>query len=528
MNNKNYRIFFAILSILPIVKPFTEIKCPTEICKCMRINNTENSAAECSDMITEVPHNIISLKIIKNDLNLTSQTLYSSQNVLFLDISGCNLSEIKKDTFSIMKNLQVLNLSNNKLTSLAFEQNLHSLTELYLDHNDLTSINDELLNLTQLRILSVSHNKLISFPSNLPRSLRFINMSFNDIAHTIQNPQFDGEILDLKRNQIECIASQGWNMINLKVLRLGDKVKTILIDATDETIGLTEFLSSARNWIERPKMDGATQNILKKMLKLTFLTLDYYLIEDLKFLQPMEELNKLILSYIKVDKIDSLEGFDKLQKLNHLDLEGSKELTSLILDNIKSLPIDESLTYLGLRNTELKQLHLQQMPGSFFIYGTLHPDIKLDLQDNILQCDINICWIFLQMKESHLIKPKFTFCTDVENKKSNKIRPLLENGLRSRCLETQFRTTYHKATTEQNIKYKQPFNKNKTTTTDIIVLVIITFLIVLLILIVCLTILYLYLRFKKMHMFLPTSNLIQATRLQEIDHSTEDIHQGQV
>lgn len=87
-------------------------------------------------------------------------------------------------------------------------------------------------------------------------------------------PLFRGETLDLYGNQIEHILSWSWlNMTSLKFLRLGNKITTISYNTTEDLINLKEFTLSARESDEAALLDGVTQIMLKKMFKLTSLTL---------------------------------------------------------------------------------------------------------------------------------------------------------------------------------------------------------------------------------------------------------------
>jgi len=78
------------------------------------------------------------------------------------------------------KQLRVLNLDNNQLTSLPPEiKSLHVFEELCLNNNQLTSLPPEIGQLTGLRRLSLENNRLIS----LPPELRFLtNLQRLDLA----------------------------------------------------------------------------------------------------------------------------------------------------------------------------------------------------------------------------------------------------------------------------------------------------------------------------------------------------------
>src|SRR5437762_3001649 len=86
--------------------------------------------------------------------DLAGRTIYYDEgNLIFLDFSGLNLSQLPVE-LGQLTHLQTLDLSNNQLSQLpAALGQLVNLQELYLDGNQLSQLCVELVQLTNLQEL---------------------------------------------------------------------------------------------------------------------------------------------------------------------------------------------------------------------------------------------------------------------------------------------------------------------------------------------------------------------------------------
>ncbi|MFA5074908.1 MAG: leucine-rich repeat domain-containing protein [Candidatus Babeliales bacterium] len=130
-------------------------------------------------------------------------------NVTNLDLSYNNLTSLP-DELCNLTNLTKLDLHVNKLTSLPPEiRNLTNLTSLNLYSNKLTSLPSEIRNLTNLRVLNLDNNNLTSLPAEI-RNLTNLTS------------------LNLYSNKLTSLPSEIRNLTNLRVLNLDNNNLTSL------------------------------------------------------------------------------------------------------------------------------------------------------------------------------------------------------------------------------------------------------------------------------------------------------------
>ncbi len=167
-----------------------------------------------------------------NIANYTTQYLNIYTARLFglnhLDLIGYQLTAIPEDLD--LPNLQVLNLSNNLIETIA-NPNLPDLYQLYLNNNHIEYVdhldlpNLQMLNLSNNHIeyvdhldlpnlidLRLSNNRIETITNpNLP-NLQALNLSHNQIAAIPDNLNFPNlRNLDLNNNQIEYVNPQIFN-----------------------------------------------------------------------------------------------------------------------------------------------------------------------------------------------------------------------------------------------------------------------------------------------------------------------------
>ncbi|XP_076458941.1 leucine-rich repeat-containing protein 20-like [Babylonia areolata] len=147
-----------------------------------------------------------------------------------LDLSECELVHVPDAVYMLMRNttVQVCNLSANVLRRLPAKlaAKFSSLTELYLNSNHLSSLPDELRQISGLTSLDISHNKFDSLPAVVYRleSLRKLNAEKN-------------EIRDVNVSRLKAISSL--TEVNLQDNPLTDDVHRQLLEVTVISVLLT-------------------------------------------------------------------------------------------------------------------------------------------------------------------------------------------------------------------------------------------------------------------------------------------------
>ena len=125
----------------------------------------------CSgEKLTEVPYGFPPEKI--RDLRLNSNEILKIHQHDFrgwtrmetLHLENNNITELEPNSFKTLLNLTVLYLSNNKMVSVhegVFEQ-MESLRQLHMDHNLLETVPQDFSRMKQLKILTLTNNRIKS------------------------------------------------------------------------------------------------------------------------------------------------------------------------------------------------------------------------------------------------------------------------------------------------------------------------------------------------------------------------------
>lgn len=333
------------------------------------------------------------------NLELSLGTFNGLRELQTLDLGENNLKVIPSDVFCPLDNLQVLNVTHNKIKSvdrLGFGRNcgtglrsldlstneiksltdeseitgLRRLQELRLQHNNITDISGEIFNgLISLRILNISYNGLQSIPegtfANL-KELREIYLNNNllyELARGVFHRLEQLLVLDLSNNQLSSAHIDGGTyigLIRLVILNLSNNALTRIDGKTFKDLFFLQILDLRNNsigYIEEntflPLYNLHTLNLAENRLH----TIDEFLFNGLFVLSKLNLNNNLL---INID----LKSFKNCSDLKELDLS-SNQLTDVPkaiweLSLLKTLDLGEN-QITDIKNGSFK--NLDQLTG---------------------------------------------------------------------------------------------------------------------------------------------------------------------
>uniref|UniRef100_A0AC35FC97 Leucine rich repeat protein n=1 Tax=Panagrolaimus sp. PS1159 TaxID=55785 RepID=A0AC35FC97_9BILA len=178
--------------------------------------------------ITEIKILNIGLKKI-NDLNIPLS------NIRFLELSSNKLENLffEKDTIA---KLREIDLENNQMKSLHFGEMFTELTGIFVDQNELTSI-DFILLLPNLEFLSAKNNKIKEIPEKFHKALCTLKLDFNGISElpkTFEESMSGGPVdtphLSLSYNNFSYFDS---NLEEVLWKRLPKKIEILNLNGND-------------------------------------------------------------------------------------------------------------------------------------------------------------------------------------------------------------------------------------------------------------------------------------------------------
>lgn len=206
------------------------------------------------------PTLILALEVVENEIVTIPDGRFDGLKISNIYITNNAITNLSKGVFTGLKNLEVLDLSNNQLNYIhpeAFSPVKSSLFSLKLHSNKLGNfepekLTDALSDLGMLKTLILRDNSFTKV-ANLEdlTSLEELSLADNQIEHLSQLPLniFD---LDLQNNRIKHLSAQTFsNLKNLKYLNLeSNQISHIDEDAF---IHLTKIvaLNLAKNYIKQ-------------------------------------------------------------------------------------------------------------------------------------------------------------------------------------------------------------------------------------------------------------------------------------
>lgn len=287
--------------------------------------------------------NLNNLKLTKIPKELNGLNTTVLREIEILDLSNNEIEKI--ENLSKLINLKELHLKNNKIEKIENLDNLLKLEKLSLNGNLITTT-EGLNELTNLQELNLNNNKiekienLLFFSSGL-NQLSSLKISHNQIKR-IENLGFleNLKVLTLTNNEISKIE----NLIHLEQLThllLGEnnisKIEGLnangqlkILELSSNPINTLENLNNQENLEQLYLINCDISQIksLSKLKKLDTLYLSKNSITSINHIVFLKQLQDLILSE---NNIKSIRGIDKLKQLQRLDLDNNELQASAIV-----------------------------------------------------------------------------------------------------------------------------------------------------------------------------------------------------
>ncbi|MEG3934151.1 MULTISPECIES: leucine-rich repeat domain-containing protein [unclassified Microcoleus] len=306
-----------------------------------------------------------------------------------------------------LTNLKILNLSHNQITCIpgAIGQ-LSNLTLVNLSSNQITQIPDAISKLSNLTWLLVSSNQITSIPDAIGQlsHLTLLDLGDNQITSI---PDAIGQLSNLTRlylsyNQITSIPDAIGQLSNLTRLDLDSNQITSIPEALGQLSNLTGLSLRSNQITSIPKALGQLSNLTRLSLRSNQIT------SIPEALGQLSNLTRLSLSSNQITSIPEVLG--QLSNLTRLDLD-SNQITS-IPEAIGQL---SNLTLLDLRFNQIEKIPecLETLPQLKY----------LDLRHNPLPVSPEVLGSANQNEEPGTPAAIFNYLRQL---RSGEVRPLNE------------------------------------------------------------------------------------------------------
>ncbi|XP_035229213.1 slit homolog 1 protein-like [Stegodyphus dumicola] len=295
---------------------------------CKNVTNLESIVP----VITKYPK-IYRLVISQSNITSMPGKVFSGRSITVLAISS-PLESIPDDALFGIKNLKIVNFNGTTFTGIPEGLIIPSLTTLQLVHGALTSLEEQMKNMTEIETILLYNNVITEISKDAfleTTSLQYLDLSHNKLQH-LDPETFDSlghlRSIDLSNNQLfnvdECFKSINPQTINL----YGNNLKNI-----DNAFPIKMWTLDSLNLGKNPQ------------LKLNLSALG----------DSLKNLKKLYLSEIKFDNLDPhlMDSFPKLKAIY------------LNKNNLMSLPANFFKNSHYLETVELNDNILSSMDGLF-------------------------------------------------------------------------------------------------------------------------------------------------------------------
>lgn len=383
---------------------------------------------------SSMPH-LVSLDLSQNSLATAEGIFRNMSHLQSLSLSENSLTDFSNDVFADTVNLKLLNINNNKLKRLDLDafHHLKRLSVLDLRQNNIYAVTGSWKTNSRLQILDLSQCRLADIPSNLPFSLKNLNIGSNRLT-SVTNASLENyrqlEFLVVDHNRISSIESRSFLSLEmLQGLDLSDNSISVFpgdlpkslrdINLDRNNISILNFNSFSRlpylislslryNKIEEFArkafrnlrslrflyMDGnplkmIAENDLAEQRYLEVLSLTKCPLERIE-LRPfikLKALKVLNLAFITNNCSFNDAVLEILPSLENLNLQGSPVLISRVVMAPRILAsLQDKLKIINIMNG-----HLTHLPSTF--KDTLRNAQKIKLAGNPFHCDTNLRWL---------------------------------------------------------------------------------------------------------------------------------------
>ncbi|XP_071141940.1 leucine-rich repeats and immunoglobulin-like domains protein 3 [Mytilus edulis] len=401
-------VYLFYLCIIVNLGGFTEIgtlaenlRCPSQ-CSCLG-NFVDCSRQGLIAVPKDLPIWVTRLEVQYNAISeLRSEDFRGLKNLTLLDVSNNEIKFLNGSVLEHLSGLQQLKLNHNKLTEFPKLIALPSLLSIEANHNRITFIAQEFcLQMPQLKAIEMNNNYITDispgvFPVN--NVIHKINLN-NNRLETLESGCLDNltsiEVLKMNKNRIDRIPKKLFDKLTqLKTLEITKNRLSRLDGMSFKNLIHLQTLKLRKNTIST--MNDATFFGLKE---LNTLQLDHNNITTVssKWLYDLKSLKEISLHHNKITKIEA-NSWQYCPKLVKLDMSHNK-LKAIVKESFKNLMaanilllknnniqnIEEGsfhdlvfLTELELSNNELSWT-IEDMNGTF---SELHNLESLSLENN--------------------------------------------------------------------------------------------------------------------------------------------------
>ncbi|XP_017066753.1 insulin-like growth factor-binding protein complex acid labile subunit [Drosophila eugracilis] len=411
--------------------------------------------------LPEVPFrglsNVTYLSIGDNELDeIPKHALSHMPSLLTLDIGRCKIRAVQQEDFrgiqrvtnlilvsniiarldrgSFPKSLLILHLGRNQLESLNGSlHDLHNLQSLFINANNITTLDNELPDKSQLRLLMAHNNRLERLPANMAdmHSLETVHIHCNQLRsfdRVLRNAVNLSEV-NADNNEIEYLAQDEFASCSKveSLLIAVNHIKSLnssllpmrkLISANLSYNEIEEFSMAELHGLRSLKSLHLSNNRIQRLLPdprgvheliLLTLELDNNRIDSLN--KALAGLGQLRILKLAGNRLEHLQvgDFDGLNRLEILDLTGNQlaelkalemtllpslKILKLAYNNITKLEEDFKgmpvLCQANLTNNHISTLSSKLVTNTRCKNHNVPGKLEIHLDDNPIMCDTGL------------------------------------------------------------------------------------------------------------------------------------------
>ncbi|XP_017039601.1 insulin-like growth factor-binding protein complex acid labile subunit [Drosophila ficusphila] len=411
--------------------------------------------------LPEVPFrglsNVTYLSIGDNELDeIPKHALSHMPSLLTLDIGRCNIRAVQQEDFrgiqrvtnlilvsniirrldrgSFPKSLLILHLGRNQLESLNGSlHDLHNLQSLFINANNISSLDGELPDGGQLRLLMAHNNRLERLPANMEgmHNLETVHIHCNQLRsfdRVLRNAANLSEVL-AENNELEYLAQDEFaSCSKVETLQMGcNHIKSLnssllpllkLNSANFSFNDIEEFSLAEIHGLRFLKSLQLSNNRIQRLLVdprgvkellLVSLDLDNNKIESLN--GALAGLGFLRILNLANNRLEHLQvgDFDGMVRLDILDLTGNqiaelKALETTLLPSLKILKVaynnitklDQEfkglpvLCQANLTNNQISTISSELVTNTRCKNHKVPGKLEIHLDDNPIMCDVRL------------------------------------------------------------------------------------------------------------------------------------------